>query len=70
MVLATTVDRSRLVAAPGQLTAGRRATVAGALNDLLGLKGAAATSLTLLVISKLLQRVVCSERSAARAISL
>src|SRR5438876_3876968 len=46
VVLATTVDRSRLVAAPGQLTAERRATVAGALVDLLGLKGAAATTLT------------------------
>jgi cell division protein FtsI/penicillin-binding protein 2 len=46
VVLATTVDRSRLVAAPGQLSADRRASVASVLVDILGLKGAAATTLT------------------------
>ena len=46
VVMATTVDRSRLVAAPGQLSVDRRAAVAAALIDLLGLPGAAATTLT------------------------
>src|SRR5438552_9659671 len=46
VVMATTVDRSRLVAAPGQLSADRRAAVAAAPIDLLGLPGAAATTLT------------------------
>jgi cell division protein FtsI (penicillin-binding protein 3) len=46
VVLASTVDRSRLVAAPGQLTAAQRASVAAILVSLLSLKGAAATALT------------------------
>ena len=46
LVLATTVDRSRLVAAPSQISAENRAATASALVTLLGLKGSAATSLT------------------------
>src|SRR5436190_1184320 len=40
VVLATSVDRSRLVAAPNQLTAEQRASVAAGLVALLGLKDA------------------------------
>ncbi len=46
VVLASTVDRDRLVAAPDQLTPARRAEVAAALVGLLGLEGDAATALT------------------------
>jgi cell division protein FtsI (penicillin-binding protein 3) len=46
VVLASTVDRSRLVAAPGQLSPAKRASVAAVLVGLLSLKGAAATTLT------------------------
>jgi cell division protein FtsI (penicillin-binding protein 3) len=46
VVLATTVDRSRLVAAPGQLSADKRTAVAALLVSLLSLKGAAATALS------------------------
>jgi cell division protein FtsI (penicillin-binding protein 3) len=46
VVLATTVDRSRLDAAPSQLTPDRRTSVAAALVAALGLRGQAATDLT------------------------
>jgi cell division protein FtsI (penicillin-binding protein 3) len=46
VVLATTVDRSRLVAAPAQLSADKRTAVAALLVSLLSLKGAAASALT------------------------
>jgi cell division protein FtsI/penicillin-binding protein 2 len=46
IVLASSVDRSRLVATPTQLSAAKRVTVAATLVTLLGLKGSAATSLT------------------------
>ncbi len=46
VVLASTVDRSRLVAAPKQLSADRRAAVAASLVSILGLKDAAAATLT------------------------
>ena len=46
IVLASTVDRSRLVAAPKQLAVERRASVAATLVGLLGLKGGAARTLT------------------------
>src|SRR4051812_43895196 len=46
IVLASSVDRSRLVGAPKQLGAARRATVAAALVNVLGLRGSPATSLT------------------------
>src|SRR5437868_6310955 len=46
VVLATTVDRSRLVAAPKQLSEARRAAVAAMLVTVLGLKGSAVTTLT------------------------
>ena len=46
VVLASTVDRSRLVAAPKQLSVEKRASVAAALVTLLGLKDAAARALT------------------------
>src|SRR3954453_24089561 len=51
VVLATTVDRSRLVAAPAQLSGARRAAVAATLVSVLGLQGTAATSLTTKVTS-------------------
>src|SRR5260221_4243563 len=46
IVLASTVDRSRLAAAPAQLTAERRAAVAGVVISILGLQDAAAAMLT------------------------
>jgi len=46
VVLATTVDRDRLAAAPEQLTQKRRAAVAAELVAILGLEGEAAVSLT------------------------
>jgi cell division protein FtsI/penicillin-binding protein 2 len=46
VVLATTVDRDRLVAAPEQLTQRRRAAVAAELVTLLRLEGTAAVALT------------------------
>ncbi len=46
VVLATSIERYRLVASPNQLTPDRRAAVAGELVKLLGLEGDAATQLT------------------------
>lgn len=46
VVLATTVDRARLVAAPGQLSAERRRTVAAELVSILALDATAAADLT------------------------
>jgi cell division protein FtsI/penicillin-binding protein 2 len=46
VVLATTIERSRLAASPNQLTAQRRAEVAGVLNEILGLEGETALRLT------------------------
>lgn len=42
VILATTLDRSRLVASPNQLTPAKRDAVAAGVVDLLGLEGAAA----------------------------
>jgi cell division protein FtsI/penicillin-binding protein 2 len=46
IVLASSIDRSRLVAAPKQITPAKRITVAETLITVLGLKGSAATALT------------------------
>jgi cell division protein FtsI (penicillin-binding protein 3) len=46
VVLATTIDRSRVVAAPKQLAPEKRVAVAAQLVAVLGLRGAAATRLT------------------------
>ncbi|HEY8799190.1 MAG TPA: hypothetical protein VIM20_01195, partial [Candidatus Limnocylindrales bacterium] len=46
VVLATTIDRERLVGTPSEITAARRAEVAAALVSLLGLQGDDAAQLT------------------------
>ncbi len=46
VVLATTLERERLIANPSQIVAGRRSAVAAAINTILGLTGADADALT------------------------
>ena len=51
VVLATTIDRQRLIANPAQIPAARRTDVAATINAILGLSGADADALTARVVS-------------------